>query len=487
MNLLTDPWIPIQDSGKTALIPFRQVLCDEQDFRIAMPRDDMELACLQLMVCLAQVLFPVADKKALLARIRQALSDDEYDKAITDRRDWFDLGHAETPFMQVRGVQAKEVTPIQKLFVGLPEGNNHAFFNAPGEVAVVSEAMAAIALFNQAMNAPSMGGGFKGGFRGGAPITSLMSGTSLRQQVWVNVLHGRSLAGMLPGSERSQTDDQPVWVQPIKAQSRIAAADIGLLRGLFWQPAHFELVFADRSTHCDVLDLPIERGVTGFLKEKFVYEIVGDWLHPHSPRVQDLKTNTTRYLSFNTSAPAWTQLNHLLVGSTDKKQGHYAAEVVQQFKRDLARPSQLIVGGYRNKQASILQRRHELFPLRPGWDKNDAQITVLVTTALDIKDQLRKKLYGFAKASGAHGVNEKAELLYYHQSEPLIHKTLREIDWDDAGPQLQGLQQELIDLSWVIFDQVTHPYAHEPKMIKALATARRNLRTAFKKLRDNPR
>ena len=483
MNLLKDPWIPVQDQGGTALITLEEVLCTNDDYRIALPRDDLELACLQLMICLTQVLFPPGDKKALLARLRQPMSTDEYEQGIQPFVDWFDLHHEQWPFMQVRGVKAKVMTPIQKLFIGLPEGNNHAFFNDPGEITIISEGIAAIALFNQAMNAPSMGGGFKGGFRGGAPITTLLSDQKLRHKVWVNVLHQEHIRKMLPEYDLLQSKDKPVWVEPIQAKSRIPAQEIGLLRGLFWQPAHIELVHVENAGTCDVTAMPVDRGVIGFSKEKFVYDIVGDWIHPHSPRVRDLKKNTLRYLSFTTTAPAWTQLSHLLVSSQDKKEGHDPAEVVQQFKRDLGRPAQLIVGGYRNKQASILQRRHELFPLRPGWDKKGEQITAFVGVGLEIKILLRNKLYGFAKATGAEGINEKAETLYYHQSEPLIHQTLREIDWSDAGATLDRLRDELIRLSWDIFEQVTRPYAHEPRMLQALATAKRSLGTAFKKLK----
>ncbi len=483
MNLLTDPWIPVEDAGHARLVTFKEILCEDHDHRIALPRDDLELACLQLLICLTQVLFLPDNAGALKQRARSPLTGDEYDDGVADHLDWFDLRHPETPFMQIRGVKAKEPTPIQKLFVGLPEGNNHAFFNDPGEISAISESAAAIALFNQAMNAPSMGGGFKGGFRGGAPITTLMSGRNLRQSIWINVLHKESVLNLIPDFERLKKQDKPVWVEPIQAKSKIPAQEIGLLRGLFWQPAHIELQFDDQPGDCDLLAIPVEQPVTSFAKEKFVYDIVGDWIHPHSPRVYDLKKKTLRYLSFTTTAPAWTQLNHLLVDSQDKKEGHQPAEVVRQFKRDLAQSDQLIVGGYRNKQASILQRRHEFFPLRPGWDRQGDQITQFVQLALEVKTQLRNKLFGFAKATGATGVNEQAEALYYRQSEPLIHQTLREIDWNDSVHPITRLRDDLIKLSWKIFDQVTRPYAHEPKMIQALATAKTTLGAAFKKLK----
>ena len=485
MNLLTDPWVPVQTDGKTRLIPLKQVLCEEGDFQIALPRDDMELACLQLLICLTQVIFLPADAAELKQRIRKPLAEAEYEDGTTAYLDWFDLDHPKTPFMQIRGVKAKGATPIQKLFVGLPEGNNHAFFNDPGEISAISASAAAIALFNQAMNAPSMGGGFKGGFRGGAPITTLMAGDRLRHDIWFNVLHKQSIERILPNFQHLRENDKPVWVDLIQPKSKIHAHEIGLLRGLFWQPAHIELRFAESAGICDLYGLETDRLVTGFFKEKFVYEILGDWIHPHSPRVRDLKKGTLKYLSFTTTAPTWKQLNHLLVATEDGKEGHAPAEVVAQFKRGLAQSNQLIVGGYQNKQASILQRRHEYFPLRSGWDKGGVYISAIVDMALEIKSLLRNKLYGFAKASGATGVNEKAEALYYHQSEPMIHQALREIDWSQPGNRLPMLRDELIHLSWDIFEQITRPYSHEPKMIKALAKARATLGHAFYKLKEN--
>ena len=512
MNLLKDPWIPVQNEGGTALITLEQVLCTSDDYHIALPRDDLELACLQLMICLTQVLFPPEDRKALLARLRQPMSTDEYAQGIQPFIDWFDLRHEQWPFMQVRGVKAEKPTPIQKIFVGLPAGNNHSFFNKPCEIESVDPAIAAIAMFNMANNY-SYGGGIKEGLRvlgQKSPITTLMNSDKIRYKVWVNILHKDSISKLYPDYKWNIGHDKPVWVDPIKPRSIVYAEEIGLLRGLFWQPAHIELKFG-KPGHCGVLGINSGRNlVEGFFIEKFGskktggYDNEGVWVHPHSPRVRDLKKNTLRYLSFTTTAPAWAQLNHLLVASQDQKEGHDPAEVVLQFKRDIARPSQLIVGGYRNKGGSILQRRHELFPLKAGWEKGDAIITKYVSLALEIKQVLTKSLWKFGQEAeeakfnhekpkhGKRGVTKKGiwagiqnegEALYYHQSEPLIHQTLREIDWSEAGATLDHLRDELIRLSWDIFDQVTRPYAHEPRMLQALATAKRSLGAEFKKLK----
>ena len=93
-----------------------------------MPRDDMELAALQLLICLVQVIFTPSNKQQWQQRIKQPLTADEYEQAVARMMDWFDLLHPQYPFMQTRGVTATDPTPIQKLLIGLPEGNNHVFF-----------------------------------------------------------------------------------------------------------------------------------------------------------------------------------------------------------------------------------------------------------------------------------------------------------------------------------------------------------------------
>lgn len=493
MNLLTDEWIPVQQDGKRQLIRLQDVLCREDEWQLSLPRDDMEMACLQLMICLTQVIFTPAIAKGLKQQIRQPLSKTDYQKGIKNYLGWFDVDHPDTPFMQTRGVSAKKVTPIQKLFVGLPEGNNHCFFNDAGELEAVSQSAAAIALFNQAMNSPSFGGGFKGGFRGGAPVTTLISGESLRQTIWFNVLHENSLRLILPEYDKLKTNDKPVWVEPIKAKSSITASSIGLLRGLFWQPAHIELSFSHGS-ECQFYGTSADKLVTGFKKEKFGsknaggFDLIGQWIHPHSPRFWQLKKGVKeeKYLSFTTTAPAWTQLSRFVVFYKSEKEGQQPAAVVSQLlQMTNGKSLALMVGGYRNKQASILQRRHELLALSGGWENNLNDLKSLIENALLIKTALRNKLYGFAKTSGAGNVPQQAESIFYHNSEALIHACLRSMDWRKVAETREQLVQDLIQLSWNIFEQVIRPYQHEPKMILAIAVARRTLGREFRKIKGD--
>lgn len=490
MNLLHDAWIPVTEAGCFRHITLQEVLCADADWELALPRDDMELAALQLLVSLTQVLFPTADQAALRARLNAPLSEAEFQTAAGRFREWFDLDHPRTPFMQIRGVSAKDVTPIQKLFIGLPEGNNHAFFNAEGEINAVCGGCVAIALFNQASNSPSFGGGFKGSLRGAAPITTLIDARRLRQRIWENVLPLTELDRLLPGYD-SSAGDLPVWVDPIPAGKTIVAGSIGLLRGLFWQPAHVELL-PSGGGRCDHCGGEADRLYAGFRKEKFAYQLEGVWPHPHSPRQWEEKNGqrSVRFASFTSLAPAWTQLSQFLFEREEEKQGYAPAPVIssRRMRRNGGR-LQLLIGGYRNNQASVIERRHELFSFAPGWEDAEDQLGDIVDLGLRVKEVLYgslslvvKRKKGTFKGIGVD-LHKDAERAYYRRSEPLIHEALQEMDYDGFQSFRARTVEKLSTLAREIYAEAIEPYAHDPKFIGAIAAGKLKLHTGLRKLR----
>jgi CRISPR system Cascade subunit CasA len=483
MNLLTDNWIPVWDGTRFRHINFQDTLCRENDWKLELNRDDLNLAALQLLISLTQVIFSPADKRELRNRESEPMSAADFAAGVSPFLDWFDIRHKTFPFMQSNGIVAKEPTPIQKLFPGLPEGNNHAFFNEPGEITAICEGCAAVALFNQATACPSFGGGFKGSLRGSAPITTLVSGATLRQTIWRNVLLKEALSDIYatPG-----VNDKPTWVDPIKKDESISAARIGPLRGLFWQPAHIAL---GGWTHGDCLccgrrDTPL---ITSFDKEKFTFTVVGTWAHPHSPKVWKEKKGALeeKYASFTTTAPAWTHLATMVAQHADKKEGYACAPTVSQFRNVFEGESlNLIVGGYRNNQASILERRHELLSLAQGWDENLEHVRRMIELAADVKTILRGKTYGFGKQIGLDDLAQRAEQRFYQASESNIHQILRRMNWREKGVARRTFLDKLCNLAEEIFDDLVEPYQTAPKMLRAAVLSRRSLKKELNRLAE---
>lgn len=500
MNLLEDAWIPVRADGGTGtfrLLTYRELLCNAGDWQISLPRDDLELACLQLLVCMTQIMFLPEDDRALRAQLAEPLSPDDFSAGVAPCREWFDLDHPTQPFMQSRGVKSVEDTPIQKLLIGLPEGNNHAFFNEAGEVRNLSGPLAAIALFNQASNSPSFGGGFKGSLRGGAPITTLVAGKALRENVWSNVLTRPRIAERqinMPGFDQ----DQPTWVKPIKEKETIHWNEIGLMRGLFWQPARVQLVKAEVNVLCDVLGGKAVPVYTGFRKEKFNFTVEGVWPHPHGAMMMTLKKGTLeqKFASFTTTAPAWTLLSEFVVpknmNDLDAKEGSIPAGPITQANNLGDGNMHLLIGGYRTNQASVLERRHELMSLAQGWSDDKGRLKQLVDLGKEAKKSLRGKLY-FAvqgnKDKGLKGIgaaiHETAEKLFYARTETFIHETFsNELTFKEWKVAKAGFAKQLATHCRTIFEELTDPYAMKPELIPVIAWARRSLNADLAKMME---
>lgn len=495
MDLLTDPWISVRDTSGFRQIRYQDLLCGDLNMEISLPRDDMELACLQLLVCLTQVIFMPPDIKTLRTCIQKPLTVSEFEAGTEKYRDWFDLNHPNTPFMQIKVTESKEATPIQKLFVGLPAGNNHAFFNETEEVRNVCGGCAAIALFNQNSNSPNISGKHKGGLRGAAPMMTLIMGNSLRETVWRNVLTRDYLKKLFPNYEKQKEDDKPTWVEPIHPNKTIQENQIGLLRGLFWLPIHIRLDCFEYECVCDSCGNQTRQVYRDFkLGSDFKFTVSGQWPHPHSPRKWNIKKEQQikKYLSFTTTAPAWTQLSECLIRHEQEgKEGQIPAAVVSQFPEVFpGAPLHLIVGGYRNKQASILQRRHELFSIAQGWENNLENLRELIEAALNAKNLLRSKLYYAVKGNKDRGlkgigveIHETAEDLYYQSTESLLHETLRSMNFREFMATRACITDRLSEISMEVFEQVTKPYTHKPELIPIIAISRRNFQEALNKMK----
>jgi len=96
------------------------------------------------------------------------------------------------------------------------------------------------------------------------------------------------------------------------------------------------------------------------------------------------------------------------------------------------RPLHLLVGSYRNKQASVLERHHELISLAAGWDDDKGRLEELVRLGLAAKKALRGKLYLVVQGNQDKGlqgiaapIHETGEKLFYARTENLILDTLQ--------------------------------------------------------------
>ncbi len=502
MNLLTDNWIPVrpQQVGAARKISLQVLLCGSDRWELSLPRDDMELAALQLLICIVQVLLPSADKTEWVGRIAKPLSTEKLEAGCNGFHEWFQLDHAEHPFMQAKGVKAKKVTPMDKLLAGLDTSTNSRFVNAPDLAECICFGCAAIVLYNQANNAPSFGGGFKYGIRGSCPVSTFAQGHDLRTTIWLNVL-SREFLDEYSTDWNQHSEQAPTWVEPIEEKSTIPAQQIGWLRGILWQPGRIELVLSEKEGRCSCCGHVASKLFTSFNKAKFNYTIDGLWEHPHSPLGLSVKAGQLqqRYFGFRGSSPAWTQLSRYICKQTVAQngagqQGQIPALVIQQIQKysnGKAGRLELLVGGYRNNQAAILERRHEMLTLNQGWETHANIVHELVKHGLEYKTALRKTLYVCSKGIKKAGrktkglgldLHEIGEVQFFRRSEDLMMQSLASIDFGNTLPTYFELDAQFKIICKSIFTELTGPYLHDPELFRTLTIARRSLQKHMREI-----
>jgi len=504
MNLLIDNWIPVSLNNEPQRISLKQLLCNKQerDWRIAVLRDDMDLAALQLLVCLVQVVLMPEDGKTLKKRWFEPLPEAEYEQAIQPLINWFDLVHSEMPFMQSASVTPekdnKNWASLQKLFVGLPEktstsASSNGFFNTPDEIQAVHLGDAAIALFQQATNGFSLGGAaFSVGLKGSMPLTTLVLSDNLRKTIWTNVLSKAFLLEKAP--ELLNADiQQPTWVVAPHSNKPENALHIGLLRGLFWQPAKIKL--------------EVKHGLAaGFFKNTGMCSVPGFWQHPHTPidmlRLHTGNAKEKPFLSARNDLPLWGQMLSFFYTQSQVKlvdtqqEWTSCALVVQQYRDNSTwrgKNIKLAIGGYvkGGSAESLAGRKHETYSLATDWENKSAEIDRLIVIGLDVykklnaamnkfafiaieKGTLKAKEPGFKKA-----VKGKAKQAYFDNSESLMHSILRKMAWDD---DISPYQKQFADLARNIFEQIMTPYEHDSKMLQAIIESRALLNNMLNKM-----
>lgn len=495
MNLLTDHWIPVRPINGRApqTITLEQLLCGDEHWILSLPRDDMELAALQLLICLVQVCWIPEDDQALRSRIAKPLTTEAFKQGAEKWLEMFCLDHPKYPFMQVKGVKASKETGFEKLLIGLSGARNCVFVNEPGQAEQLCSSCAAIALFNYASNAPSICGGVLYPLRG-VSVTTFVQSTDekfadLRTTVWLNILTLPRIKNLL--AEEVAFEQVTTWSKPILLGEKISAASIGLAKGLFWQPASIALSSQSVSGHCTCCGTKSEKYYKGFVFSKFKYEVGGVWPHPHSPRIfQDKKGEIVeKFLSLTTAAPLWTHIHRFLV---KVNKDYQPAEVVKQAASLFPRAKlHLIVGGYRNDQARIIERRHDVMTINEGWQSSPELLEQIAQVGLNYKKALCDALVEFVKGKKntdikgvGMPVNELAERQYYSQSNVLIPDLLATLDFENPVPQMDTLRTQLHKLCTELFEQVTAPYQHHPKLVRTLAVARKSLRKHLSDLKQ---
>lgn len=277
---------------------------------------------------------------------------------------------------------------------------------------------------------------------------------------------------------------------------------MGITRGLFWQPALVLLCWqpTNFAKACDSCGVLADNLVIGFKREKFAYELVGDFIHPHSPyKIKDakgkgdasdsddelesdnisdldttdketekgnIKSTFIKYLTV-VDLPWWTQVTNLVLG----KGSISPAQVIKQYKEIFPeRELKIILGGYNNNQAKITRRAYKRFSLPTSWLKKRKYLDLHLSITLEVSVILRKKAYGALKSAqvplSKDGLNNLVELLqrdYCESIEPMVLDFISDIanvpikDSDEIEFNEQ-LREDIIEVGSKLFTEFIQQY-----------------------------
>lgn len=492
MNLLSDRWIPVSDGASMTQISMEELLCSDRCYSICHPRDDMELAALQLLVCLTQAVLTPEDDEELRGRLETPLDQVEYREAAAVKMDWFDLEHEKTPFMQDFRAKKGSYSKIQKLFPGLPGGeSSQCLFNSSSEVLSVCPSCAAIALFNQGASGLPWGSGYKNSLRKSSAISIFIYDISLRKMVWKNILPIKFIEEKMVFSSASR--DVPVWIDLIQGEV-INPIDIGFLRGIMWQSNSILFDWDSSMKRCSVCGNDLERGIIGFYKKGIPYKLMDDvvWAHPYSSFFYDLKNQSRAVVYDFQEFPSWARLPQIIPMG---EKAWMAFSVEHYIKMALYDEVALSIGGYamNNKNISlIMARHHEFFSMGHGWTSHLKDINERVILALQYEEALQVELGDLDKNIFYKNNEKKARenpklkktgrRIFFQRTESLMHEVLQYTEWDREKEFRLKLADRLEVLCSKILEEVARPYLDQPDGVLAYATARKNLKAAMNKL-----
>jgi len=308
-NLLQEEWIPVKRAAgeQPAYISPSEVTEGSAANPVrapAAPRPDFNGALLQFLIGLVQTACPPRNETEWQEKFRCPPCPEELDAAFKRYADAFNLDGTGPRFMQDLDLTKMdgEWKTIDHLLIEMPGEQtlekNTDHFQKRGTVKTICQSCCTMALFTLQTNAPAGGRGHRTSLRGGGPLTTLVTGRTLWETIWLNVIPREALgrygndtmcdgAGMFPWLGHTRTSGKneittPRDVHPVQ---------------MFWgMPRRVRLVCETRTeaVPCDLCGRPVHDRVSRYYDKSYGIHYKGGWQHILSPSVTDRRTGESR-------------------------------------------------------------------------------------------------------------------------------------------------------------------------------------------------
>jgi len=312
--------------------------------------------------------------------------------------------------MQDLQLQEGDEVTIDKLLMESPGENtlvkNRDLFIKRDTVKTMCPICAAMALYTLQTNAPGKGQGHRKSLRGGGPITTVITGHTLWEQVWFNILNEKDFVSA-PFLLSSNDSDKFPWLAPTRTSDDdtiMGPSVVHPSQVYFGMPERIHLDSTTMKTStCDVCGLQDVSCYTQFsLKNHGVnYQKDIAWGHPLTPYRTNEKEHKTFAVRTEDGGIIYRHWLGLMHGITSKDFRIEPARSVKAFKnRKMIYESELPDGdiriwsfGYKveNSKAECWYESEMPFILVPNSikDQYEMHIAQMIQTAEYAQNQLK--------------------------------------------------------------------------------------------------
>ena len=514
INLINDPWMPIarRDGTRETIAPWEITGGTEPAIRLDAPRPDFNGALIQFLIGLVQTAIPPGDNRDWRKGFKEPPPPDELKTAFAPYVQAFNIGGAGPRFMQDYDLSEGVESPVDRLLMEMPGEQtlklNTDHFLKRGQVRRICRTCCTMALFTLQTNAPSGGRGHRTSLRGGGPLTTLVTGTTLWETVWLNVLP-RDQFEVLGNAARTADPDRFPWMGPTRTSTRnevTAPIDTHPAQIFFAMPRRIRIDLDHPvSGRCDICGCISDALVSRYITKDGGVNYKGAWKHPLTPYYQP--KNAEEPLPKHRQTDGIAYRNWLGLVQNDPESRTQPALVVQVFRNERQRylagnpdySAPLWAFGYKTDNMKVVCWNESMMPLIHVNDeireRYEGTVAALIRTAelvaASTRGCIRKALFGDRKDAG--GNIPEVDSRFWQETESEFYavlEALREVmeRGEDTAPLklrwLSSLSDEATSL-FEVYSQADFISIADPKDI---ALSRRMLRNYTsprnKKIRD---
>jgi CRISPR system Cascade subunit CasA len=348
-NLLHEQWIPVKrNAGDTPEYISPLQITDGWKTNpvtaLATPRPDFNGALIQFLIGLVQTACPPENESGWREKFRSPPSYEELETAFGRYADAFNLDGNGPRFMQDPDLTKKNGEPnkIDHLLIEMPgeqtQKKNTDHFVKRDTVKNICQSCCAMAVFTLQTNAPAGGRGHRTSLRGGGPLTTLVTGRTLWETTWLNVLPP-DVMGRFGNAKKTGMADIFPWLGHPRTSGKneiTTSRQVHPIQMFWGMPRRLRIRFEAQSDaiECDLCGRKVHEYASRYFDKSYGIFYKEGWHHVLSPRSTDQKTGKSHPRHGQPGGISYRDWLGLIQDTSEKNFTREPAVVVQVFRED---------------------------------------------------------------------------------------------------------------------------------------------------------